>query len=67
MNSQVYLLIKTTHLLMRNFFVLNSISIALSISTAWIISAKDLLGSVASFAMYNKKKDFSVRLISIAS
>lgn len=34
MYSHVYLLIRMTHLLIKNFFVLNSISMALSISIA---------------------------------
>jgi len=39
-NSHVYLFTKMTHLLMRNFFVLNSISIAFNISIAWMTIGK---------------------------
>ena len=49
-NSHVYRLIRMTHLLIKNFFVLNSISIAFSISTAYIMTGKAAFGIVASFS-----------------
>ena len=48
--SQVYLLMRMTHLLIKNFFVLNSISIAFSISIAWMMTGNEFLGMAASFS-----------------